>query len=356
MNAFVNATIRPDLRSLSAYPVHDATGMVKLDVMENPHSLPCWLAEEVAQVVKSVAMNRYPIPTAPMLRMLMREVLGIAPHHELLLGNGSDECITYITQAIARPGAKVLAVVPAFPMYKMNALFNHLEFVGVPLNADLTLNLEATLVAIAEHKPALTWLAYPNNPTGNLYPEAAIDAIIRAAPGLVIVDEAYQPFAKKTFLNRIDEFENLVVMRTFSKIGFAGLRLGYIVGSPAWLNEFDKVRAPFNLNVLTQAVAAKLLQNKHVFDAQCEALNAERERVFPLLAAIRGVTPHPSAANFILTRVKSAPEVLEGMKAEKVLVKSFHGAHPLLENCLRITIGTPEENNAMLAALRKCNV
>jgi histidinol-phosphate aminotransferase len=353
MNAFVEKTIRPDIRPMQSYPVHDATGMVKLDVMENPYRLPDALAAEVAEVVKQVAMNRYPIPTAPALRALMREVLGIAPHHELLLGNGSDECITYVTQAIAKPGAKVLSPVPTFPMYKMNAQFNHLEFIGVPLNIDLSLNLDAMLAAIAEHQPALTWLAYPNNPTGNAFPEAAVEAIIRAAPGLVIVDEAYQPFAKKTFLNRIDDFENLVVMRTFSKIGFAGLRLGYVVGSPAWLNEFDKLRAPFNINVITQAVAHKLLQHKHVFDAQCEAINVERERVFPLLAAMPGVVPHPSAANFILARVKSAPQVLEGMKTERVLVKSFHGAHPLLENCLRITIGTPEENNAMLAALRK---
>ncbi len=354
MNAFIEKTIRPDIRPMQAYPVHDATGMVKLDVMENPYQLPEWLAEEVAQVVKQVAINRYPVPTAPALHAVMRDVLGIAPHHALLLGNGSDECITYITQTLAQPGVKVLSPIPAFPMYKMNAQFNHLEFIGVPLNADFSLNLETTLALIAQHQPALTWLAYPNNPTGNLFSDAEMEAIIRAAPGLVIVDEAYQPFAKKSFIDRIDEFDNLVVMRTFSKIGFAGLRLGYLVGAPAWLSEFDKVRAPFNVNVLTQAVAIKLLQNKQVFDDQCDTTNAERERLFPLLSSTPGVTPFPSAANFILARVKSAPQVFADMKAEGVLVKSFHGAHPLLDNCLRLTIGSPAENDAMLAALRKC--
>jgi histidinol-phosphate aminotransferase len=354
MNAFIDRTIRPDIRPMSAYPVSDATGLIKLDVMENPHRLPEWLAQELGNVVRDVALNRYPIPSADALQARMRAVLGIAPHHALLLGTGSDECISNITQSVSQPGATVLVPMPAFPMYKMSAIFNRLNFVGVSLRSDFSLDMPATLAAIAEHKPALTWLAYPNNPTGNIYADHEVDAIIRAAPGLVVVDEAYQPFAKRSYLHRIDEFENLVVMRTFSKIGFAGLRLGYTVGAPEWIKEFDKLRSPFNLSVLTQAVAEKLLQHKDVFDAQCETLNAERERMFPLIAQV--AQPFPSCANFILARVKNAPAVFEGMRSAGVLVKSFHGAHPLLENCLRLTIGTAAENDAMLAALRKCNV
>jgi histidinol-phosphate aminotransferase len=353
MNDFVSKTIRPDVRAMHAYAVHDATGLVKLDVMENPYRLPEWLAEEVAAVVKSVALNRYPIPTAPALRARMREVLEIPPECELLLGNGSDEIITYITQAVAKPGACVLAPVPAFPMYKLNALYNHMPFVGVPLRSDFSLDFPATMAAIAAHQPALIWLAFPNNPTGNLFSEDQIDAIIKVAPGLVVIDEAYQPFAQKTYMHNIVDHDNLVVMRTFSKIGFAGLRLGYVMGPPAWLNEFDKVRAPFNVGVATQAIAHTLLEHKGVFDDQCAAINRERERVMAELIKTPRITAFPSAANFILVQVKSAPQVFESMCEQKVLVKSFHGAHPLLDNCLRLTIGTPEENTMMLAALHK---
>ncbi len=353
MNAFVDKVIRADVRALSAYQVLDATGMVKLDVMENPYRLPEWLAKEVATVVQDVAMNRYPIPTAPELRSLMRGIVGAPDGTEILLGNGSDEVILNITQAVSNIGAKVLAPVPAFPMYKAYAMISHMPFIGVPLRADFTLDLELTLAAIKEHQPALVWLAYPNNPTGNLYPEAAVDAIIKAAPGLVVLDEAYQPFAKHTYMHRLHEFDNLLVMRTFSKIGLAGLRLGYVVGAPAWIQELDKVRAPYNVNVLTQAIAHTLLLHKSVLDAQCAAINSERERAMHALQAVKGVTTFPSAANFILARVNDAPKVYAALKESNVLVKSFHGAHPLLAHCLRLTIGTPDETSQLIAALTK---
>jgi histidinol-phosphate aminotransferase len=352
MNAFAKNTIRTEIQGISAYPISDATGLVKLDVMENPYGLPEWLADEVANAVKRVSMNRYPIPSAPELKAMMREKLEIPASLELQLGVGSDECITYITQAIAKPGAKVLAPTPAFPMFKINAQWNYLDFIGVPLRADFSLDMPAMLAAIAEHRPALIWLAYPNNPTGNAYAETDIEAIIKAAPGLVVIDEAYQPFAKRTFLPRIAEFENLVVMRTLSKIGMAGLRLGYLMGAPAWLNEFNKVRSPFNVNVVTQAIVTTLLKHKHVLDEQCETINAERDRMFVQLQAMRGITAFPSAANFILARVKSAPDIFDGLKARGVLVKSFHGSHPLMENCLRLTIGTPSENAQLVSGLK----
>ncbi|MSQ62734.1 MAG: histidinol-phosphate transaminase [Betaproteobacteria bacterium] len=349
--------IRPEIQAMHAYQVSDATGLVKLDVMESPYRLPEALAAEIGQVVSNVALNRYPVPTAHELRAVIRDVMQVPPGCDVLLGNGSDECIQYITAAVAREGAVVMAPAPSFAMFSMHALFFRLRFVGVPLRDDFSLDTEAFLAAMAKERPALVWIAYPNNPTGNAFPAADIERIIRAAPGLVVIDEAYQPFAGATFMPRLAEFENMVVMRTVSKIGMAGLRLGYVCGRPEWIGSFNKTRSPFNISVLTEAVAIKLLQNKPVLDAQAAKVLEERERVRAELARVPGLMVYPSAANFLLTRVAggkgAGTRVFESLKALGVLVKDFSGGYPQMENCLRLTIGTPEENRILVVALRE---
>ena len=349
--------IRPEIQAIQAYPVSDATGLIKLDVMESPWSLPEWLAREVGEVVSKVAMNRYPVPSAERLRALIREDMQVPAGCDVLLGNGSDECIQYITAAVAREGAVVMAPAPSFAMFQMYALFYRVRFAGVTLNDDFSLDAEAFLAAMDRERPALVWIAFPNNPTGNAFPVTDIERIIRAAPGLVVLDEAYQPFAAATFMPRLAEFENMVVMRTVSKIGMAGLRLGYVCGRPEWIGEFNKTRSPFNINVLTEAVAIKLLQNKAVLDEQAARVLSERGRVQTELATLDGLTTYPSAANFVLGKVAggtgAGTRVFERMRASGVLVKDFSGGHPLLENCLRLTVGTPQENRAMIGALRE---
>jgi len=349
--------VRPEVQAMRAYHVSDAAGMVKLDVMESPYRLPPELAAAVGEVVSRVAMNRYPVPSATELRALIREVMQVPAGCDVLLGNGSDECIQYITAVLAREGAVVMAPAPSFAMFSMHALFYRLRFVGMPLREDFTLDTEAFLAAMAKEKPSLVWIAFPNNPTGNAFPVADIERIIRAAPGLVVIDEAYQPFAGATFMPRLTEFENMVVMRTVSKIGMAGLRLGYVAGRPEWIEAFNKTRSPFNINVLTEAVAIKLLQNKKVLDAQAAKVLAERERLAPELARLPGLTVYPSSANFLLARVAggkgAGTRVFDSLKQQGVLVKDFSGGHPQLDNCLRLTVGTPEENRILLSALRE---
>jgi histidinol-phosphate aminotransferase len=349
--------IRPEIQKMRAYHVSDATGLVKLDVMESPYRLPPELAAEIGKLVSEVALNRYPVPAASELRALIRQVMQVPEGCDVLLGNGSDECIQYITAAIAQEGAIVMAPAPSFAMFSMHAFFYRLRFVGMPLRADFTLDTEAFLAAMAKDKPALVWIAYPNNPTGNAFPVADIERIIRAAPGLVVIDEAYQPFAGATFMPRLVEFENMVVMRTVSKIGMAGLRLGYVAGRSEWIEAFNKTRSPFNINVLTEAVAIKLLQNKQVLDAQAAQVLAERERVGADLERVAGLKVYPSAANFLLVQVQgekgAGTRVFERVKQQGVLVKDFSGGDPLLEDCLRLTIGTPDENRTMVAALRE---
>src|SRR6266480_4102101 len=215
---------------MSAYTVVPAEGLVKLDAMENPYRLPETLRREIGEAVADAEINRYPDPTAPALVKRLREVMGICPEYDILLGNGSDEIIHIIAQSVARPGAVALAPRPSFVMFSVYAQLAGLRYVGVLLNPDFTLDPDVFLRALAEHRPAVVFIAYPNNPTGNLFSEEAIATIVAAAPGLVVIDEAYHAFGRRTFMARLAEFPNLVIMRTLSKLGLAGIRLGYAGG------------------------------------------------------------------------------------------------------------------------------
>jgi len=356
--SLIDNIIRPEVRALSAYHVPDSSGFIKLDAMENPYSLPDELRSELGRRLADVALNRYPVPSYSELKTKIRAKLGVPAGYDVVLGNGSDELISMLSVACAKPGAKVLAPTPGFVMYSMSAKFAGLEFVGVPLKTDFSLDKQAMLEAIAQHKPAITYLAYPNNPTGNLFDANDMVDIIRAVGdnGVVVVDEAYQPFAQTSFMPRLPEFSNLVVMRTVSKLGLAGIRLGYMSASAALLTEFDKVRPPYNVNVLTQATAEFVLDHADVLDAQAAMLRTERSKLAEAMAALQGVEVFPSAANFLLVRVSeqkyNADLVFTALLARKVLIKNVGKMHPLLGNCLRVTVSTPEENAIFLDAFK----
>lgn len=356
--SLIENIVRPEIRALSAYHVPDSSGFVKLDAMENPYTLPPELRTELAQRLAQVAMNRYPVPSYTALKAAICVNLGVPAGFDVVLGNGSDELISMLSVACAKPGAKVLAPVPGFVMYAMSARFAGLEFVGVPLKKDFTLDLPAMLESIRQNRPAITYLAYPNNPTGNLYDAEQVVEIIRAVgdSGVVVLDEAYQPFAQASFMARLPEFANLIVMRTVSKLGLAGIRLGYMAASAVLLAEFDKVRPPYNINVLTQAAAEFVLQHTQILDGQAAALREQREAMRATLAALPEVQVFPSAANFLLLRVqsksKSVDDVFANLLERKVLVKNVGKMHTLLENCLRVTVSTPQENALFIDALQ----
>lgn len=346
--------IRPEIRRLSAYQVQDASGLIKLDAMENPYTWPEALRDEWAGLLRQTDVNRYPDPTARALSQRLAECMGVPEGMQVILGNGSDEIIQMIGMSLSGPGRCSLSVEPGFVMYRMISTFCGMPYVGVPLRDDFSLDVPALRQAMDEHQPAVVYLAYPNNPTGNLFDDAAVCEVIEAAPGLVVVDEAYAPFTDASFLPRLGEFDNLVVMRTVSKMGLAGLRLGFLAGPPAWLEEFDKVRLPYNINVLTQVSAEFALRHKSVFDEQTARIREERERLATALSALPEVTVFPSQANFLLLRTPPgrAGEWFEGLKARGVLIKNMHGGHPLLADCLRVTVGRPEENDAVIEGLR----
>lgn len=347
--------IRPEIRALSPYHVPDASGLVKLDAMENPYGLPEALAAEWAERVHTVALNRYPDSGTQALRDALRRTMSVPEGQSILLGNGSDELIQIMLMAVAGRDRAVLAPEPGFVMYRMIAVFCGMKYVGVPLRADdFSIDVDAMLAAIHAHRPSMVFLAYPNNPTGNLFDRSAIEAILRAAPGLVVLDEAYAPFADDSFMGDLGRYDNLIVMRTVSKMGLAGLRLGYLCGPRVWLDEFDKVRLPYNINVLTQAAALFALEHKTVFDEQAARIRSDRARLIDGLRALPGIRVWDSEANFILFRVPAgqATDIFEGLKTEGILVKNLAGASGPLTDCLRVTVGTPEENAHFLVALR----
>jgi histidinol-phosphate aminotransferase len=325
--------------------------MIKLDAMENPYHLPEALRDVVSDVAHGVSLNRYPDASAAKLKSTLRQTMQIPEACGLVLGNGSDELIQIIAMALAKPGVAILSIEPSFVMYRMIATFCGVRYVGVPLREDFSLDFGAMLTAIEQEKPAVIFIAYPNNPTGNLFAVEDIEAIIKAAPGLVVIDEAYTPFAGKSFLPRLAEFPNLIVMRTLSKLGLAALRLGYMVGAKEWMDEFEKLRLPYNINSLTQEIASKVLEAGDALQAQAETIVAERTRVYHELAGMNGVKVFRSQANFLLLHVPDALLAFNGLKARQILVKNVHGAHPMLDNCLRVTIGTPAENDAFLNVL-----
>ncbi|MFZ9406661.1 MAG: histidinol-phosphate transaminase [Burkholderiaceae bacterium] len=343
--------VRPEVQAMAAYHVPDASGLIKLDAMENPFRLPEPLQQALGERLAAVAINRYPAPSYASLKQKVRERLEVPEAAGLLLGNGSDELITIMSTALARPGATVVAPAPSFVMYDVTTRLVGMHYVPVPLAPDLSLDLPALLGAIEAHRPALVWLAFPNNPTGNAFAREHIEAVLRAAPGLVVVDEAYRPFADDTFMTDLPRWPNLVVMRTVSKLGLAGVRLGYMAAAPEWIAEFDKVRPPYNLSVLNEAAAEFALEHFDVLLEQTALLRSERERLQGALAQIPGVTPFPSQANFILVRVPDAPAVAAGMRREGVLIKDVSRTSPLLANCVRISVGTPRDNARMLEAL-----
>ena len=349
----LDAVLRPEIRALSAYHVPPAAGLIKLDAMENPYAWPGELEAEWLACLRGVELNRYPLPYPHDLAQALARQAGVPPGCKLLLGNGSDELIQLIDLCVARPGASVLLPTPTFSMYSLIAKVAGLEVLEVPLRADFSLDLPAMLAAIAQHRPALIYLACPNNPTAGLFDRDAMRAVIAAAPGLVVVDEAYFPFAGRSVLPWLLEFDHLLVLRTLSKVGLAGLRLGYLIGHGQWLGEFDKARLPYNINTLTQLSAQFALAHADRLAGEAARICADRERLVAGLAALPGVTVYPSATNFILLRLPAGRALAahEALRRAGILVKNVHGSHPLLTDCLRVTVGTAAENDALLAAL-----
>ena len=359
--------IRPDVQAMHAYAVQHSVGMVKLDAMENPFTLSPELQAQLGARLGAVAVNRYPGARIDDLKNALAHYVDLPAGWGLMLGNGSDELISLLSMACAIPNAKVVAPEPGFVMYGMSAKQQGLPYIAVPLKADFELDEAAMTTAIAQHEPAIVYIAYPNNPTANLWDADTISRLIAQVSvygGLVVMDEAYQPFSSKSWLDEIRQHPaanaNVLLMRTLSKFGLAGIRLGYMMAPAALIQEIDKLRPPYNVSVLNAECALFALEHTEVFAQQAAVIRTERDALFKALQSMAGVTPFASEANMMVLRfngnnatdLEAANRAFEVLKAHKVLVKNVSKMHPLLANCLRLTIGTPDENQQLLAALQ----
>jgi histidinol-phosphate aminotransferase len=370
VQTLIGRRIRQDVQSMHAYAIQDSKGMVKLDAMENPHRLPADLQEALGKRLGALAFNRYPDGRVNDLRQALATYAGMPEGFDIMLGNGSDELISLLAMACdvpvapGQPRPAILAPLPGFVMYAMSAQLQGLDFIGVPLTVDFELDVAAMVQAITEKQPAIVYLAYPNNPTANLWDEADMAQVVaaaKAAGSIVAIDEAYQPFSSRTYLDVIranpSDNSHVLLMRTLSKFGLAGVRLGYMMGPAALVAQVDKVRPPYNISVLNYECALFALEHAEVFAAQATDLRAQRSRLLTALRALPGVKAWDSDANMVLIRLEGegepAQKVFDGMKARGVLVKNVSKMHPLLAQCLRLTVGTAEENTQLLKALQE---
>ena len=338
------ALVRPNIRSLAPYSsardeYSGKAAHVFLDANESPYNSPT---------------NRYPDPLQRELRHELALVKGVAPE-SIFLGNGSDEAIDLTLRIFCEPGRdNVLAPAPTYGMYAVCAEVNQVEYRSVPLGEDFAFSAQQLLAAADAHTKVI-FLCNPNNPTGNLLPAAEVEEVLRRFPGVVVVDEAYGDFAPEASLRaRLAEFPRLIVLQTFSKAwASAGIRLGIAMAHPQLIACFNKVKYPYNVNVLTQQHGLRMLRRRDEVAEWTARTLAERERLMQAVAELplcRRV--FPSAANFFLVRVSDARRLYDALVERGIIVRN-RSSITLCENCLRISVGTPQENDELLAALRE---
>lgn len=356
INQTLKRLVRREILELSTYQTISPIDGIQLHAMENPYGWPIELKNTLMDELKAVPLNRYPDGGSNTLKQCLNGKLNLDDSSDILFGNGSDELLLILMLALQKPGCSILTVEPTFVMYKSIAAVVNMKYHSVPLTENFSLDIEKTITAIKQYQPSVTFLSYPNNPTANCFDEKAIEAILQAATGIVVLDEAYHLFAKKSFVPRLTHYHNLLVLRTFSKMGLAGLRLGYAIGNRELISVMNKVRLPYNINVLTQQVALFALKYESLFQEQAAKICAEREVLMKGLQQLSGVIVWPTEANFILFKAPGRARLIhEGLKQQNIFIKCLDEGTPALKDCLRVSVGTPEENQIFLEALKKLN-
>ena len=348
--------VHPPIRELKAYQVQPADGLIKLDAMESPYGFDRSLQQQWTDRLSTVDVNLYPDPHAQRLKARLRRVFHIPDHLELTLGNGSDELLQLIQLAVGGPGRKIMSPQPSFVMYQIIAQYTRASFIGISLNEDFTLAEDQWLSTVESEQPDCVFFSHPNNPTGDFFSSSVIRKTAQLTKGLVIVDEAYYAYSKKSMLRFVDQTENLIVVRTLSKSSLAGLRIGYMISQPVLAAEFEKLRLPYNVGVLAQEGAVFALDHWDQIDSGIQRVLSERKRVQSFLSSFHNLHVFPSEANFLTVRFlgQNADDVYNCLKNNGILVKNLDNSHPVLANCLRFTIGSADQNTAMIEALSQC--
>jgi len=344
----------PQLQGIEPYDPKYIPADVMISANENPSDVPLEIRREIERAVRKVKLNRYPDPLANDLRDMIAEANGL-DRDQVLMGNGGDELLFDMALAWGGPSRKFLNVPPTFSVYAYNASILNTEVVEVPRRDDYSIDVDAVCERLAQGDIDYAIFCSPNNPTGNLLPGAEIDRILKASDALVMVDEAYFEFSRYTARPLLERHENLIILRTFSKaFSLAGVRMGYLLGSERVLREFKKVRLPYSVDAVSQAIARVVYANRAQFETGIEQIIDERARVIGELGALEGVKVFPSSANYVLFRLPAgidAAQVWQRLLDAGVLVRDFSRT-PSLENCLRVSIGSPEENTRFLTTLK----
>jgi histidinol-phosphate aminotransferase len=344
--------VRSNVKGLKAYQVENLIEGIKLHANENPYPPSPELLKKVFQGLDQLELNRYPDPDCKKLKQAIANKTG-ALTEQIIIGNGSDELIQYLMQVLCDDGDTIAFPDPTFAMYGITAQCLGLTPVNFPLNDNWDFDAETALEALAKHKARLVFISYPNNPTGNCFSEQEIQKLIEKFKGIVVLDEAYYDFAGKSFLKQMEKHNNLVVLRSLSKIGLAGLRIGYGIFPSILAEQVNKVRLPYNSNTLSQWVATELLNDFTHVQNQIHTILEERTRLMDKLLKLPDIIAYPSNSNFILFQAENGGEKLfKELKKNGILLRNLN-AHPRLKNCLRVTIGTKQENDQFLNQLRK---
>ena len=345
----IKSRISKNVRSISPYSVPRVECSVKLDGNESPYDLEAEEKLLLSERLAELPVNRYPDPEALGVRSTLSRVVGF-PTDGILLGNGSDEIIQMIVEVFGGKSGRVLVPSPTFSMYRITSLILGKQVTEVALDENFDIDLEPTLEMIRAEDPDIVFLATPNNPTGNSFSEEKVLEILETSAGAVVLDEAYCDFSKKSYIPHIEKYENLLVLRTMSKIGFAGARLGMLFARPQIVSEVNKARLPYNINSLSQVAMSFALENPEITERKIDLILSERERLRDALERIDAIQVYPTDANFFLVRVPDADFLFSELVKNDILVRRFEG-EGRLGDCLRITVGTSDENDRLIEAL-----
>ena len=347
---FIEQWLRSDIKNIDAYHVPVSKDMIKLDAMESPFGVPEDLKVEFLKCIEQSEVNRYPEADPSPLKDTLRSLMDIPDEFGILLGNGSDELIQLLALACSKDDL-IMSFEPSFVMYELVSKYVNLEYFGVQLDSNFDINLSDALSTIEREKPKIIFIAYPNNPTGNCFDYDAIIEIIKSTNSMVILDEAYYAYSDKSFLSEISNFPNLLVLRTISKIGFAGLRLGLLIGDQETIAQLNKLRLPYNINALTQTSANFLLQDKQRIINNAQIIIEERRRLAHELSLFSKFKVYPSQTNFILVHSEDAHSLHTALKENGILIKGFP-KDSKLSDFIRISVSEPVENNILIDAIR----
>ncbi|MDQ3987106.1 MAG: histidinol-phosphate transaminase [Actinomycetota bacterium] len=347
------ATPRPELGEIQPYAAPQPPARVRLNTNESPHSPPAEVVEEILSAARDLELNRYPDSDATELFRALADHLGTSLE-SLWIANGSNEILLHLFLAFGGPGRTCLTFEPTYSLHSTIPRLAGTSLVKAERTENFVVDVEAAVALVREAGPDIVMLCSPNNPSGGVEPLGTTELLLQETPGLVVVDEAYIDFADKgdSALRMLDRYENLVVVRTFSKAWrLASMRLGYMVADPRVAGEMSRVRLPYHLAGVTQAAGRAVLEHIDAMAKSIEAIRKERDRLVPELGAL-GATVYPSKANFILFRVDDATRVWNALLDKGVLVRNYSG-HRLLRGCLRVTVGLPEENDAFVSAIQE---